>query len=303
VFWHRSRVDWHPDEDGQMCSYPREAWFFINGVMTDDAVAQMNGDYLARLFRRPITLLQNSTDGLFTDLLECGVERLGATAEDVDMAFPPVMSAIKRRDKDRVVLIAHSQGTLIAAVVPKLLGRIHSRTVGGRLPAADAKAIHEQARAEGMRFNREHVQALTARELAKLEVYCIANCASDMPHIGALNGCQIPWIESFGNQHDVVARLGVLAPRPVRDKIRIAGPCYEHKAAWGHLLNAHYLRDIDQANRNGTLRRLYTRVSKAGANLPRRYGYLDGRTPAPYATSGRPRPNGAASRVPAADVS
>ena len=286
LFWHPSVVDWRPDEKGRMCSHPREAWFFINGILTDDAVARMNGDYLAYLFHRPITLLQNSTDGALVDLLECGFERLGATADDVDAAFPPVMTALKDPEKERVVVIAHSQGTLIAAVVLKLLKHVYDRTTasGGNLTAVDVADIHSHARAEGMQFDRRHIKSLSADEVAKLELYCFANCASDMQYIGTMNDREFPWIESFGNQHDIVARLGVVAPHPVRDRINIDGPCYEHRGAWGHLLNVHYLRDVERAMLDGGAEagEPYTLVGKSGERTrPRLYGYLAGDKPQP----------------------
>ncbi len=170
LFWHPSHVDRHPDENGQSDSHPHEAWFFINGILHDDALAQMNGDYLAYLFHRPITLLQNSTDGALVDLLECAVERLGATAEDVDAAFPPLMKALKDPEKERVVVIAHSQGTLILAVVLELIKHIYARTTSNQLSNADVDAIHRRTRAEGMQFDRRHIKPLNARELGSAAV-------------------------------------------------------------------------------------------------------------------------------------
>ncbi len=291
LFWHASHVDRHPDENGRLDSHPHEAWFFINGILTDDAVAQMNGDYLAYLFRRPITLLQNSTDGALTDLLECAVERIGATAEDVDAAFPPLMKALKDREKHRVVVIAHSQGTLIAAVLLELIKGIYAHTASDRLSDANVDEIHRKARTEGMRFNRAHITPLNARELGRLELYCFANCASHMRYIDGPDGARFPWIESFGNQHDIVARLGVLAPHPDQRQIDIDGPRYEHRGAWGHLLNAHYLGHIDRAQprvgeggaagRDGEPYTLMNEPEFPGAAVPRLYRYLGGSSSLP----------------------
>jgi hypothetical protein len=286
LFWHPSHVDRHPDENGRSDSHPHEAWFFINGILHDDALAQMNGDYLAYLFHRPITLLQNSTDGALVDLLECAVERLGATAEDVDAAFPPLMNALKDAEKERVVVIAHSQGTLIVAVVLELIKHIYARTSSNRLSDADVDAIHRRTRADGMRFDRRHIKPLNARELGRLELYCFANCASHMRYIDAVDGAAFPWIESFANQHDIVARLGVVAPHPGQRQIEIDGPRYEHRGAWGHLLNAHYLRAIEQAQLRERVGRAaahdgapYTLINRPrfpGAVVPRLYDYLAG---------------------------
>ena len=56
LFWQPTVILQRPDHYGSYTSYPDEAWFFINGVMTNDAVAQVNAALLAELFHRPITL-------------------------------------------------------------------------------------------------------------------------------------------------------------------------------------------------------------------------------------------------------
>ncbi len=61
-------------------------------------------------------------------------------------------------------------------------------------------------------------------------------------------------IESFGNQYDLVARLGMLAPKPGLRGIRIDGPRYIRRDAWGHLLNDHYLAAIEDTQRAGHAR-------------------------------------------------
>lgn len=53
--------------------------------------------------------------------MECASEKLGATGEDVDNGFHVLLDAIADPQKKRVVLICHSQGTLIAAVVLRLI--------------------------------------------------------------------------------------------------------------------------------------------------------------------------------------
>jgi hypothetical protein len=278
LFWHHSHTARHPDEDGRFHTFSNEAWFFINGILTDAALAWLNGDYLADLFHRPVTMIENATDGAFVDLLECAVERLGATAEDVDAAFPPLIEALKDPRKERIVVITHSQGTLIIAVVLDLIKEIYGLTdeTTGDLASHHIDAIHSRTRAEGMRFDRSHIKPITKAELRRLEVYCFANCASHMCYFDRNE--KIPWIESFGNEHDVVARLGVLAPHPSERDITIDGPRWEHRGAWGHLLNIHYLRAIDKAQPPG----LSVRDSKPyvlakdspGAEVPRLYRYL-----------------------------
>jgi hypothetical protein len=227
-----------------------EQWFFINGILTNQDVARMNASYLADLFHRPITVLWDSTDGVVVDLLGCMTEKLGATDEHVHCDVHPLLDAIAKPRNERVVLISHSRGTLITAVLLRLIGDVYRHTMTGKqgeLTESDREAIRRHAAAEGLTVEPEHLEPVTATELAKLEVYCFANCASQMNYIDP--SLELPRIESFGNEHDLVARLGMLAPHPRERDIEIAGPRFKHRGAWGHLLNAHYLIDIDKARR------------------------------------------------------
>ena len=61
----------------------------------------------------------------------------------------------------------------------------------------------------------------------------------------------VPHIEHFANDHDLVAWLGMLAPDPAKHKIRIDGPMFVRPDGWGHLLNQHYLFDIERHQRRG----------------------------------------------------
>jgi hypothetical protein len=289
VLWHPLRVVSPRPRRGQAAEHPHEAWFFINGILTDDGVAKLNGAYLTHLFGRPVTLLENLTDGAAVDLLECAIERLGASSEHVRAAFVRLMAALKDPTKHRVVVICHSQGTLITAVLLELFGHIQEHTRANRLSKAHADAIHARAHAEGVRVRREEIKPLSARELDKLELYCFANCASHMRYVRTASGERLPWIESFGNEHDIVARLGVLAPNPTRREIAIDGPRYEHPGAWGHLLNVHYLRAIEQAQMvtgelahdtdPGAPYRLINASEFPEAAVPRLFGYLGGQKP------------------------
>jgi hypothetical protein len=175
-----------------------EQWFFINGILTNQDVARMNADYLVELFARPVAVLWNSTDGAAVDLLECLTEELGATGEDVDSAFHPLLDAIANPRKKRIVLISHSQGTLITAVLLRLIGGVYLHTMAGtrgQLSAQDREAIRSHAAEEGLTVNPRRLKPVTATELAKLEVYCFANCAIDMKYIDP--NLALPTIESL----------------------------------------------------------------------------------------------------------
>jgi hypothetical protein len=290
VLWHPLRVVTPRPTRNQAQEHPHEAWFFINGILTDAAVARLNGAYLTHLFGRPVTLLENLTDSAPVDLLECAIERFGASSEHVHAAFVRLMAALKDPTKRRVVVVCHSQGTLIASVLLELLGHLHEHTKANRLSQAHGDAIHAKAHAEGVRVRRDEIKPLSARELGKLELYCFANCASHMRYVRTASGRPLPWIESYGNEHDIVARLGVLAPSPVKREVTIDGPRYEHPGAWGHLLNIHYLRAIEQAqpvgsqpggrpvpaSEAGAPYRLINASEFPAAAVPRLFSYLGG---------------------------
>jgi len=250
LFFHPSRVEQHADQYGGWTSNPHETWLFVNGILTDHEMAQINASYLADLFHRPIMGLQNSTDGFVEDLAKCANEKtFRRIGEASTVAFPPLYDALKDSSKQRVVVIAHSQGTLIAAVLLRLIELIYvpgGRATGGR---RDRDSVRKAMRDAGVGLDMDDFDALKLDDVAKLELYCFANCATQMRYVD--ERAQLPWIESFGNQYDIVARLGVLAPDPRKCGIAIDGPRYEREGAWGHLLNRHYLRAIDQRQRTG----------------------------------------------------
>jgi hypothetical protein len=247
LFFHRSEELERVGEDPSG-TFAGEEWFFINGILTNKDMARLNADNLVHLFHRPVRVLWNSTDGPIVDLAECAVEKLGAQAEDVVSAFHSILDALVDANKQRIVVICHSQGTLIAAVVLRLLKCVYLRTmagVPGEFTDADRKAIYDQAAAEGLEIQPHRLRPVGPDRLETLELYCFANCATLMKHVDRAR--ELPRIESYGNEHDLVARLGMLAPHPSERHIEIDGPQFRHDGAWGHLLNAHYLRDIEQA--------------------------------------------------------
>jgi hypothetical protein len=87
----------------------------------------------------------------------------------------------------------------------------------------------------------------------------------------------------------------MLAPHAEAHGIRIDGPRYVRRGAWGHLLNAHYLDAIERAQRAGHRRggrggaAPYERLDRTAApgGAPRLFAYINGGTPAH--TGKRPR--------------
>lgn len=287
VFWQPTVILQRPDHHGSYTTFPDEAWFFVNGIMTNDVIAQGNAAYLAHLFHRPITLIQNSTDSLLVDLVECALgKHWQRNTEPATKAFPAIYDALKSAHKRKVVAIAHSQGTIIMANVLRWLCAIT------RPPHPDPGMFEYQPPVfvypNQEALDLSHFEPLTPDELAKLEIYCFATCASTMRYLQPPRDrmAPIPWIEHFGNEYDIVARLGMQAPNPERWRIGIDGPRYVRAGAWGHLLVEHYLFDIEARQRHGRRRGArggpapFERVdAREQETTPRLFRYINGGSP------------------------
>jgi hypothetical protein len=301
VIWRPTLVLQRPDHRGSYTTFPREAWFFVNGILTNDAVAHLNAAYLADLFHRPITIVQNSTGGVLSDLAECALGKQWYRAtESVRQAFPAVYDALKS-EKERVVVIAHSQGTIIMSVVLSLLLESLRLSSGRTRPAARPRAGIEPVPPHDWPIRLEEFVPVTIDDLRKLEIYCLANCATTMRTVGTVPqagrarrarqdepGACVPWVESFGNEFDIVARLGMLAPNAAERGIHLSGPRYIRRGGWGHLLNEHYLHVIDEGQRTGHRRGGAGRDApfelvnpdEPHEVTPRLFAYINGGTPA-----------------------
>lgn len=189
--------------------FPGEAWFYINGILTDETIATMNGEYIAHLFGRKVEVLHNPTDALLLDLVETVVGRTWQSFSRADQfAYDKILSRLKDESIKKVVILAHSQGTVLMANVLRKLQELHPALV------------------------------------RKLEIYTIANCASSMKAITDEKGLSFPYMEHFANTKDLICRLGVLATKAKnRGEVQIDGPVFV-KEGWGHLLNVHYLTGI-----------------------------------------------------------
>lgn len=293
-FFQPSSILQRPDHQGSCTSFPDESWFFINGILTNPAVAQLNAAHLASLFHRPITLLHNATAGLLVDLAQCAVgKQWRRITEPAVKVLPALYDALKRPDKQRVVVIAHSQGTLIIATVLDLLYALTPPAPADRRLRGARGAEPVAIPASDQPLHLSDFEPLQPAELAKLEVYCFATCANQLrwyrPPAGGRQ--PLPWLEHFGNERDLVARLGLLAPDAAQYGIQIDGERWLRPGAWGHLLGEHYLYPIEQLQRPGRkrggiggaapFRRLAENrpSDRAAADAPRLYAYINGGQP------------------------
>lgn len=182
-------------------------WFFINGMGTAPPVALLNASEIARLFRRPVHLIHTPTAGLLRDLAQSvNARTLRKDGELSRPALHVIQHALEQHDK--VVLVAHSQGSIIASyIVRKLLRHPSTRDL-----------------------------------VKKLELYSIGGMADSLeldPGLTLAAGEPVPYVEHFANGRDYLAQTGVLAHLD-----STAGTVYCLAQRSGHLLNSHYLPAI-----------------------------------------------------------
>ena len=280
VFWRPTTVLFEPGIDFDPYAFPEEAWIFINGIATNERVSRINAKFLVTLFHRPLTIIQNATDSIGVDLVESILGKAWEVhTEPASKAYPFIHRALHDPEKKRVVVICHSQGTIIMSNVLRALLNDEHREV---LSAAGRRSGDLDA-------NARHLPLEDPEYLNKLEVYAFANAATLMCHMPGLQtdqGQPVPWIESFGNEFDLVARTGMLAPRKKEHGIAIDGGTYLKKGMWGHVLNAHYLFGIHDhlkdPDRCVNDYRLLPSDDSGAPERPRLYGYYGGETPDPY---------------------
>ena len=160
-----------PPRESSLLGQPEgeELWFFLNGICTNKDVLRLNGEALASIFGRRISLLHNPSDGVVLGLLECAAGRTAELFEPVSRSVADILEMALSSGR-KVVLIAHSQGGIISA---KAINHLHAKLSGS---------------------DREL--------LRRLELYTFASAATrlDAPEIHA---------EHFYNTRDYVARIGV----------------------------------------------------------------------------------------------
>lgn len=195
-------------------------WFYINGHGSAPPVALLNAAELARIFQRPVSLIHTPTWGLVRDLVESITAR--TLRKDGQLSRPAIyviQEALKKHE--RVVLICHSQGTIVASyIVRKLLRHASTRDL-----------------------------------VKKLELYCIGGVSDSLEVDHALSreaGHAVPYVEHFANGRDYFAQIGILSHLDTTSGTVF---CIPERA--GHLLNHHYLAGIARGDYCNRTSRLY----------------------------------------------
>lgn len=192
-------------------------FIYINGILSNEDVVRSNQKQLELLLKKPINIIHNVTDSLIMDLLECII---GRETEDLTEASTITLYTICTKLLDdninKIILICHSQGTIIVAKVIRSLKKL----------------------------------GLNKRKyLEKLEIYAFASCASKMNYIMD----ELPYMEHFANENDFVAKLGCNRPEEISKYISIDGTIFIIKNKSGHMFNSHYINNFKEDYPNSKL--------------------------------------------------
>ena len=240
-------------------------------------MAEFNSTYLAKLFHRPLAVIQNATDSLLLDLVQCAIGKgWSKSTEPAVKALPLISEALENENKKKVVVVCHSQGTIIMSNVLRALKSIEFKE---KLFELHRRQFPDIALVEP----NEYLSGAVKENLRKLEIFAFANCATDMTYYDS--ELSFPFIENYGNENDIVARLGMLAPKKTQEKIDIDGANYLNADMWGHLLNQHYLFKMHTYLSNPKAKKNpYTPLGNGEhvPSQPRIYGYYHGAEPEPY---------------------
>ncbi|WWC71171.1 uncharacterized protein I206_105124 [Kwoniella pini CBS 10737] len=198
----------------------KEVWLFVNGIGTSKSGLKLILDTFYKLFGRRVIGVHNRTFGIWFDLIECMLQRdLFWATTDTREGYNIISQHIADSSKEKIVLLAHSQGGIIMS------------------------AWADQLLAD-----------FSYAQLKKVEIYTFASAANhfSIPEsgVGPSFGC----VEHFVNQWDYVSDIGLLAFAPDApndlpvnsDTVpqlsgRFAGRIFKRLRTTGHLLNTHYL--------------------------------------------------------------
>ena len=147
----------------------------------------------------------NASDSFFTDLYECILNKQTKRhSEASNKLFTLVVRKLVDPRMKKVVLIAHSQGTILVSTVLSKLQEL----------GLDKECY-----------------------MNKLEIYLFSNCASKTKYV--LPEKRLPYIENISNQHDFVSRFGMTSSQ--QQLIDIDGEMIIMEDKYGHLFSKNYL--------------------------------------------------------------
>ncbi|MCJ1310765.1 hypothetical protein MMC25_004432 [Agyrium rufum] len=253
-----------------------ERWLFINGCFVGHHGLQENIDRLSRTFCRPMIGIHNQTYGLIADLIECLIQRdLQYNTMDVRVAYDNIKASLADPSVKKVVLIAHSQGGIIASMVlDQLYTELPIETIGKmEIYTFGSAASHfsnplltlPSPRASFASVNRKSSSSSeTVTSSPPRRQLSLVDSASDSPlpsptasprpqstplsattsarkkRRGRPQRC-IQYIEHYVNEYDMVSRWGVLHCVKAVLNNTYSGKIFVRTGASGHLFVQHYL--------------------------------------------------------------
>ena len=181
---------------------------FINGILTNKDIVYQNINLLKRIFKLPVHCVFNNTDSLIMDLIEC---MIGKQTNDLTEASFVTLSVVSKlvlnKNITKIIIICHSQGTIIMSQVLTNLSRF----------GLDKESI-----------------------LKKIEIYSFANCSTKMKYV--INNH--PYMENLANENDIIAKMGCNCHSDIAHLIDIDGKKIINPTGIGHLFNSHYLHNF-----------------------------------------------------------
>lgn len=230
LFGDNSRYISCDDEDNDNDSSSTSCCVYINGMMmTDLETIKHHKEQLKSKFPLlpSIDYFYNASDSFFTDLYECILNKQTTKHSEASYKFFTlvVRKVVDPRMK-KVVLIAHSQGTILVSTVLTKLKEL----------GLDKECY-----------------------MNKLEVYLFSNCSTTTKYI--IPDKKLPYIENISNQHDFVSRFGMLSSQ--QELVDIDGEMIIMKDKYGHLFGMNYLdqnlKDIPEFKNKSRLMQYVTR--------------------------------------------
>lgn len=230
-----------------------EVWLFVNGVAVGDHWLKNSLNRLSITFRRPIIGVHNPTYGIVFDVIQCLVQRdLSYNTPDVRQAYTCLKALLLNPSTKKVVLVAHSQGGIVASMAldwlyaelpSSALRKLEVYTFGCAANHFNNPTRSGSCIEDPQGDNREdpintHIndESVLAKS-AKIFFSSLITARREQDER------VVPHIEHYANSGDFISRWGVLAFTRSSKHFhhRFIGRVFEQIGAQGHQFNQHYL--------------------------------------------------------------
>ncbi|KIW03455.1 hypothetical protein, variant [Verruconis gallopava] len=217
-----------------------ERWFFLNGCCVSGYNLQQNVDLLSRTFGRPVFAIHNRTYGVLGDLFECILQRsFNLFTEETRVCYEYVKAYCTDPEVKKVVLIAHSQGCIMAS---QILDQLYVDIPASAVSKLEVYTFGNAA----SHFNNplrtmSQTPTIDARD-AMDGLFLPTKETGTKPKVKeVLPERIIPYIEHYCNSEDMVTRWGALYSAKQILQNRFCGHIFINDGQSGHMLNQHYL--------------------------------------------------------------